>query len=126
MAFHFKTPTARVAYRQQLLSLEQEGQPVQVRGFHTIEHLDVITEVQNPLEHVICVPGRMWNPWIALSEAIWILAGRNDVHALLPYNKRILDFSDDGTSLYGAYGARIWPQIDDILYRFQQDKAHRS
>lgn len=123
--YHFKDSIARDLYRRQLMSLLDEGDDVHVRGFDTFEHLNVITEITNPLEHVICVPGRIWNPWLALSEAVWILGGRKDTRTLEPYNKRIIDFSDDGVSLYGAYGFRMRHQIQDVIDRLKLDKNDR-
>lgn len=60
-----------------------------------------------------------------MSEALWILAGRNDFQALLPYNKRIAEFSDDGSTLYGAYGRRIMPQMKFLIERLIKDQSDR-
>lgn len=112
-------------YRAQLLDILQLGEEVEVRGLRTRELLNVVTEITDPLARCQIVPGRRANPWLALSEALWILAGRNDVAALAPYNKRIADFSDDGLTLYGAYGWRIAPQIEPLLARLRNDPADR-
>ncbi len=45
--------------------------------------------------------------------------------SLLPYNKHILDFSDDGVDLYGAYGRRIKDQIPYLLNRLRADPNDR-
>ncbi|MEK0326012.1 MAG: thymidylate synthase, partial [Nitrosopumilus sp.] len=55
----------------------------------------------------------------------WLLAGRNDTESLLPYNKRILEFSDDGESMYGAYGYRIKEQIWHLIARLKNEATDR-
>lgn len=112
-------------YRQQLLDILGEGHDIEVRGLRTRELLNVVTEVRQPAARCQVVPGRRLNPWLFLSEALWILAGRDDVAALAPYNRRIADYSDDGLRLYGAYGKRIATQIELALARLAVDPADR-
>ena len=116
---------ARDLYLPWLDDLITSGEEVDVRGRKTIEILDAISVVEEPWHHCILIPERRWNPWLALSEALWILAGRNDVAALAPYNSHIRDYSDDGISLYGAYGARIYDQIDPLIARLRRDPSDR-
>jgi thymidylate synthase len=40
-------------------------------------------------------------------EAMWILAGRNDVKFLTEFNKRMIDYSDDGLVFNAPYGYRL-------------------
>lgn len=116
---------ARDAYIPTLQQLVDFGEPVDVRGRKTVEILDFVTEIEHSEDHCILVPERRWNPWIAMSEALWILAGRNDIAALRPYNSHIGDYSDDGVTLYGAYGARIYNQIDSLIERLRRDPSDR-
>lgn len=125
MALIRSAKLARDLYWPELLELVDYGEPVDVRGRKTLEILNVVTEVQEPWHHCILLPARRWNPWLAMSEALWILAGRNDVAALLPYNKNIVNYSDDGVHLYGAYGARIYEQIDELIERLRRDPSDR-
>jgi hypothetical protein len=56
----------------------------------------------------LCVlKARAANPFFALATSIWMIAGRDDVAALLPFAPRIFKYSDDGFILSGAYGARL-------------------
>lgn len=113
-------------YRQQLKDLvENPDYIVTVRDRPTRELLNVVTELRSPRNRCQIVPGRKLNPWLALSESLWLLAGRNDVASLLPYNKRITQFSDDGKTLYGAYGYRIADQIELALERLRQEDTDR-
>jgi thymidylate synthase len=116
---------SRDNYHYQLGYLIDFGEPVEVRGRKTMELLNVVTVVTEPWHHCILLQDRRWNPWLALSEFLWIMAGRDDVAALLPYNKNIVEFSDDGEYLYGAYGPRIADQIDLVLERLLHDPSDR-
>jgi len=58
-------------------------------------------------------------------EALWILAGRNDLALIQRFNKRMAEYSDDGRTLYGAYGYR-WRRgfaIDQLKECIRQLKA---
>lgn len=115
---------AHELYRETLRDV-MFGDPVPVRGFGTIEKMNYITEITMPWHHCHMVPGRRWNPWLAMSEALWILAGRSDIKPLLPFNKNIASFSDDGVTNYGAYGPRIMSQIPEMIERLQKDPNDR-
>ncbi len=66
----------------------------------------VTTVYQKPLERVVCYPERDANPFFHLMEALWMLAGRNDVEWLSVYNQRMRKYSDDGKTFRSAYGYR--------------------
>ncbi len=80
-------------YQYQLNYILNHGRDVEVRGRPTKELLDVATIIDEPRRRVHVVPGRKANPFLALSEALHVLAGRNDVASLLPYNKRLISVS---------------------------------
>lgn len=117
--------SAHELYRVSLQQVLQSGERVVTRGMVTKEILHYTTVINAPRHHVHIVPGRRWNPWLALSEALWILAGRDDIAPLLPYNKNIASFSDDGIRNYGAYGARIGDQIQQVFDRLERDPNDR-
>ena len=66
----------------------------------------VIITYRNPAERVLFHHGRDANPVFHLMEAIWMLAGRNDVAFLEQFNSRIGQYSDDGVTFNAAYGHR--------------------
>lgn len=66
----------------------------------------VATVYERPTERVIFWPERDANPFFHLFEALWMLAGRNDVDYVAQYVGRMRSFSDDGKTLHGAYGHR--------------------
>lgn len=79
----------------------------------------VTTVYENPRERVLFWPERDANPWLHFFDAMWILAGRNDVATLSRFAARMASYSDDGETLHGAYGYRL-----RNFYKFDQlDKA---
>lgn len=120
-----RAPYARDIYHTELYQLVDYGNPVDVRGRKTLEILDYVTEVTEPWHHCILLPARRWNPWLAMSEALWIMSGRNDIIPIQPYNLAIGNYSDDGATLFGAYGERIFSQIEPMIDRLQKDPSDR-
>lgn len=121
----FSGTRARETYMPEMRALLNSGEIVKTRGRETRELLDVYTMISGVSDHCILLPARRWNPWLALSEFLWIAAGRNDLKALMPYNSIIEEFSDDRLTLYGAYGRRLYGQIDDMIGRLRQDPNDR-
>lgn len=66
----------------------------------------VTTVYERPAERVLFSPGRDANPFFHFFEALWMLAGRNDLGYLTQFVKRFEDYSDDGKTLAAAYGHR--------------------
>lgn len=123
---HIQAKYASHAYRSSFIRLYNTGDEVEVRGRKTRELLNFVTDIADPTQRVIRVPGRRWNPFIALSEILWFFSGRNDIAPLLPFNKRIAEFSDDGKTLNGsAYGWRLYSQIEPAISRLKADSADR-
>lgn len=70
----------------------------------TVPH-PVVTIYRRPWQKVLFSPNRRANPFFHLFEAMWMLAGGNDVGPLMKYNPRMNEFADHGI-LRGAYGYR--------------------
>lgn len=66
----------------------------------------VITEYDKPCERVLFNEVRDANPFFHLMESLWMLDGRNDVKFPAYYASNIASFSDDGSTIPGAYGNR--------------------
>ena len=66
----------------------------------------VTTVYERPLERVLFSPLRDANPWLHLFESLWMLAGHNDVAFPAYFAKNMLNYSDDGKTMHGAYGER--------------------
>ena len=79
----------------------------------------VITEYSNPCERILWEHRRDANPTFHLMEAIWMLAGQNDVTWLLPFNARFAEYAEAGKMMHGAYGHR-WREF------FGHDQIHAA
>jgi thymidylate synthase len=66
----------------------------------------VLITYSHPTERVLFNPMRDAPCFFSLYEALWMLAGRNDVAPLAYYCKQMSEYSDDGKTLNGAYGHR--------------------
>ena len=77
-------------------------------------------ELQEPVTLEYCKPGacwmtipdRMFNPFFALAEVVWILSGNGDVEWISYFNSNMKKFADSGKKDFnGAYGLRMrrWP-----------------
>jgi hypothetical protein len=78
----------------------------------------VTTIYRFPCERVLFSEIRDANPFFHLMEALWMLAGRNDLRWPLYFNSKFGAFSDNGLTVWGAYGYR-WRKWfgDDQLKR---------
>lgn len=66
----------------------------------------VTTVYNKPTERVLFGETRDANPFFHLMEALWMLAGRNDLAFPVFFNKNFASYSDDGVTVHGAYGHR--------------------
>lgn len=66
----------------------------------------VLLTYLSPRTRVMLWKGRKANPFFHVYEAMWMLAGRNDLKSLTQFVKTFSDFSDDGETINGAYGYR--------------------
>lgn len=66
----------------------------------------VTTVYLKPQERVLFSTARNANPFFHTMEALWMLAGRNDLAFPQYFNKRFGEYSDDGETVHGAYGYR--------------------
>lgn len=67
----------------------------------------VMITYTHPRERVLFSPLRDANPFFQLlGDALWCLAGRQDVAFPAYFNKQFLEYTDDGVTHPGAYGYR--------------------
>ena len=101
------------------------------RNGTTYEALEPITTVYSkPWERVCLIEERDANPFFHFIESLWMLAGRNDLEPLTYFVKSMEDFSDDGETLWGAYGHRWlhhfkWDQLDVIVFSLRNNPDDR-
>lgn len=66
----------------------------------------MLTTYTRPYERVLFNARRDANPFFHLMECVWMMAGSNSVRFIERYNARMGEFSDNQTTLHGAYGHR--------------------
>lgn len=101
------------------------GRDVSPRGKATREmpQHTVTVDLNHPL--VFC-PARKLSIKFAAAEALWMLAGSNQLEELAKYAPRMREFSDDGITLAGAYGPMIVSQLDYVISKLVSDRDTRQ
>jgi thymidylate synthase len=88
----------------------------------------VVLEIARPWERVLFDPVRNCNHFFHVMEFVWMMAGSNDAEWISQFNKRMMEYADDGI-LRGAYGWR-WanpsPQIQDTISLLQTSPTSRQ
>lgn len=75
----------------------------------------VMVTYEKPKRCVLFNRSRDCNPFFHMFEALWMLAGRNDVKPLQYYSANIGKIaSDDGITFNGAYGFRWRGEVDQL------------
>src|SRR5579859_3494422 len=90
----------------------------------------VTTVYARPQERVLFSSMRDANPFFHLMEALWMLAGRDDVAFPAFFASNIKNYSDDGRTLFGAYGFRWkkwfeYDQLNLIIKELRKNPASR-
>lgn len=102
-----KARNVQQALPKALRTLDEVGYKRDSRnGPVLISPCPVTTIYEKPMERVLFWKERDANPFFHLYEALWMLAGRNDVAGVVRYAKQMAEYSDDGETLHGAYGYR--------------------
>lgn len=90
----------------------------------------ICVEYRRPWERVLSNPVRDCNHFFHFFESLWMLAGRNDLEFVKHFSGQMKEYSDDGSTLNGAYGYRWrkWfgvDQIEEVVQRLSRDKKDR-
>lgn len=90
----------------------------------------VTTTYQFPTERMLFSPKRDANPFFHIMEGVWMLAGYDNVDFPASFASNIMNYSDDGQRLNGAYGHRwrnhfIKDQIYWIIEHLKKDPDSR-
>lgn len=114
-------------YARAVDAVRTEGLPTNPRGKECLEHEGPVTlSITNPYQPLVTAYGRPVNVAFALSEVVWILAGRCDVAFLQNTNSNIGQFSDDGINFNAPYGHRLryqhgHDQLEDVITCLHED-----
>jgi thymidylate synthase len=109
--------------------LKSKSRPEASRG-KTRELFGALIEVRNPLARLSRTE-RKGTIFSALGELLWYLARTNDLAFIAYYAENYAKDSDDGVTLHGAYGPRLFNfrglhnQIDNVLALLRQKPTSR-
>lgn len=123
--WHFRAYSGEEAFLAILRRLKTAN-VVSPRDLGTREIMNVAVTLENVYKPLVTNPWRKLNYAFAFAEVGWIAAGRNDLEYLLPFNKAMAKFSDDGETLSGAYGPRIKDQLEYVIYKLKKDPDTRQ
>lgn len=104
-----------------LFTLKAYGKESESRNGKVFRFKEPVTTVYtNPLERVMFWPERDANPFFHLAEALWMLAGRNDVAYVASLVSTMASFSDNGVTFNAAYGYRWrhhfgYDQLEEVI-----------
>lgn len=96
------------------------------RGLNTRELLGVTIHLRNPRSRLIYHPNRKYSLPLMCAEATCLFTPSNALAPLAYINPRMKQFSDDGHTLYGAYGARIHTSLRRIIKKLKSDEESRQ
>ena len=90
----------------------------------------VCTIYLHPTERVLFSPVRDANPYFHFMEALWMLSGSNETEFPCRFNKGYNQFSDDGKTMWDAYGWRWrkffgWDQLEAIAKELRANPSSR-
>lgn len=117
--------TMNEMWKNQVNLIFNEGQEIFSRDQYAleVEHSTMRVNMRYP---VLGYAKRKLSYKYAAAEAYWILSGDNKVENLVPWNKNMLAFSDDGITYFGAYGPKIVSQLDYVVNKLVEDKWSRQ
>ena len=107
MLHTYRAVNLQEVYKTMLYDLMTEGLATAPRGMETKEFIPCVFQVSNPLSRIIALQSRKMNLFYGMIETMWYLNGDDSLEPLTDYNKAMANFSDDGRTLRGAYGARL-------------------
>lgn len=120
------------AFTDGLVLLRNHGQQQQSRNGPVLSvPQPVCTTYYHPNRRVLFSPLRDANPFFHFMEALWMLDGRDDVAFVAQFNAGMVQYSDNGVSFHGAYGARwrSWFEFDQLetcIKLLRQDPTSRQ
>lgn len=118
-------PTSATIAWLHLIAEVLTGERVVPRGKPTLElqHKTLTLDMNRP---VVVVPARKLNYKFMAAEAYWMLTGDDSTAGIVPWNKHIAEFSDDGLKFFGAYGPKIVSQLEHVVRSLVRDPETRQ
>jgi len=102
------------------------------RGKPIRELIGASFTLTDPRNRLVLSPARNVNYGFAVGELCWYLRGNNDLRTMQYYNRRMVQFSDDGETINSAYGYRMFKpfhstcsQWEHVIQELKNDPASR-
>lgn len=129
--FVFKASNSNAMAAQVYTALQAKGVERSSRNGRVLMFPEPVTMIfTDPLYRCNFTVNRKANPVFHHMEAMWMLAGRNDVEFLDIFNSNIKNYSDDGVHFNAAYGHRMrrnWgDQLADCIETLRSDRDSRQ
>src|SRR6516164_2279498 len=109
-----------------LADLVYQGDQRAPRGLLTRELLGVTIRVKNGLDNILNHQLRKLNYQFMVAEWLWIMKGSNELALIEQYMPKLIEFSDDGKVLAGAYGPRLMPQLPWIVNKLKEPDTRQA
>lgn len=106
------------AYIQAIRDCVSCGDEVAPRGMASYEVIQHTVEF-DMTQPIITIPERELDYQFMVAEAHWILSGDDKLNDFI--RKNLEKYSDDGLKMYGAYGVPFLEQLNNALYRLEED-----
>lgn len=117
--------TADHAWFKHVALIASHGILIAPRGAQTYEILNASIVVDQRFP-VVTNEARKVSTRFLGAEALWIISGDDTVDGIVPYNSKMLKYSDDGKTFFGAYGPPIVSQLDYIVSTLTKDTSSRQ
>ena len=111
---------------RKVLDIVKAGDSVSPRGIATIDQSPLFITILNPRDRLVPIVARKANFAFAFTEWLMIMTGDDSVERLAAYSKEIRKFSSDGVTINGAYGPRVFPQLDHVERKLRDDRNTRQ
>ena len=85
-------------------------------------------QLDNPRQRILYNPVRKADVGFSCAQTLWILSKSNEIDPIAFYNPRGRNLSDDGITIYGAYGNRLFGELNQItscIAKLREDKSSR-
>ena len=105
--FSLKSRNVNTAYPELFNLVGVLGKKVDTRNGTAVALMSpLLMQITHPTERVLFNEARNANPFFHMMESIWMLAGREDVEFVAQFNKRMIEYSDNGRTFNAPYGHR--------------------
>lgn len=123
---HLSTQTIDELYVEVIRLVLKYGSLRRPRGFECTSIGPTMFTLQNPRARVLWNQVRMAKRHFMAGEFTWIITGQRDLEQIVYYNPQMTKFSDDGKTLFGAYGPHIAKQLPYVINALLQDPDSRQ